>query len=201
LSRQLENPGRKIADGLDAIKRSSEDLKILVNRLIDHAAHTISTSSESFHEIDLDELHQLILLDSNAKFGDRDIRLSIERDSRAAKIRCDPGQLVSAISELIDNSVKYGPDDRQIMVDIAASDNFALVKVEDAGTTLSEEAVLPLFELFERGQLLGDGATRGAGLGLPYSAMVARSHDGFVSFRNGDTGSSVFIVNIPLAPG
>ena len=87
------------------------------------------------------------------------------------------------------------------MVKFSTNNGFARVKVEDSGTELSEEAVLPLFELFERGRLLGDGVTRGAGLGLPYLVMVARSHGGFISFGRGKADNTVFNIDIPLSDG
>ena len=94
-----------------------------------------------------------------------------------------PVALRRAISNLIDNALKYG---RRAMVSVEADADWAVVTVEDEGGGISAQEMETLLAPFERGENTQN--ISGFGLGLTIVATVARQHGGRVEFGDGRSG-------------
>lgn len=94
-----------------------------------------------------------------------------------------PVALRRAISNLIDNALKYG---RRASVSVSSDANWAIVTVEDEGGGSSAAEMMQLLEPFERGENTHN--VSGFGLGLTIVATVARQHGGEVEFEDGHSG-------------
>lgn len=95
-----------------------------------------------------------------------------------------PLALRRAITNLIDNALKYG---RRATVWLEADSQSATICVQDAGTTITAETLARLSAPFERGA--NAGAQPGAGLGLAIVATVAAQHGGGLGFDSTATGN------------
>ncbi len=94
-----------------------------------------------------------------------------------------PISLQRAISNLIDNALKYG---RRAKVGLAATADHAIITVEDEGSDFSAAEVEALYAPFKRGN--NTGAVDGFGLGLTIVATVAEQHGGALRFEDGARG-------------
>lgn len=102
---------------------------------------------------------------------------------RRTLITARPIAIRRAITNLIDNSLKYG---RKATVSVISNSGFASVVVEDEGSGITEEAMNSLTAPFLR----GDNANYvdGVGLGLTIVSTIARQHGGNVSFEKTSSG-------------
>ncbi len=94
-----------------------------------------------------------------------------------------PIALRRAISNLVDNALKYG---RRASVSLEADSSWIVVAVEDEGSDSSASDMEALLAPFERG--LNTQSVSGFGLGLTIVATVARQHGGRIEFEDGRTG-------------
>ena len=94
-----------------------------------------------------------------------------------------PVALRRAVSNLIDNALKYG---RRATVSVSFDANWAIVTVEDEGGGGTAADMERLLEPFERGENTQN--ITGYGLGLTIVATVAHQHGGKVEFEDGKTG-------------
>lgn len=94
-----------------------------------------------------------------------------------------PIALRRAISNLIDNALKYG---RRATVSLAADSNWIIVSVEDEGGESSAAEMETLLDPFERGE--NTQSVSGFGLGLTIVTTVARQHGGSLEFEDGRAG-------------
>lgn len=94
-----------------------------------------------------------------------------------------PIALKRALSNLIDNALKYG---RRASVSLDATSGWIVIFVEDEGGGSSASDMEALLAPFERGQNTQN--TSGFGLGLTIVATVARQHGGRIEFEDGPTG-------------
>ena len=94
-----------------------------------------------------------------------------------------PVALRRAVSNLIDNALKYG---RRATVSVSFDANWAIVIVEDEGGGSTASDMERLLEPFERGENTHN--ITGYGLGLTIVATVAHQHGGKVEFEDGHTG-------------
>lgn len=97
-----------------------------------------------------------------------------------------PIALRRAVSNLVDNALKYG---RRAVVSIEADARWAVVTVEDEGGEKSVAEMEALIQPFERG--VNSENVSGFGLGLTIVATVARQHGGSVKFEEGQSGMRV----------
>jgi len=102
-----------------------------------------------------------------------------------------------AISNLLDNAVKYAAGERRIDVTTGALDGSAVLTVSDAGPGIPPELRERIFEPFYRDPQ-ARAAGPGHGLGLPLARAVARAHGGDLVVRPSVTGGSRFELSLPL---
>lgn len=104
-------------------------------------------------------------------------------ETRRILVMARPISLRRALTNLVDNALKYG---RHATVELETDAETATIIVEDKGTNLSVEAVEALMAPFRRGSNVG--SSDGFGLGLTIAATVAEQHGGTLQFEAGDQG-------------
>jgi two-component system, OmpR family, sensor histidine kinase SenX3 len=120
-------------------------------------------------------------------------------DDAPATVLGDPEELKVAVSNLIDNAIKYSGADVHVAVELAASEPATLaVRVHDDGIGISHPELKRIFRRFYR--IPGVVATRvkGTGLGLFIVRSVARKHGGRVVAQSDGPGQgSTFTLSLP----
>ena len=143
----------------------------------------------------LEELTQLFTAKTNKPVT---FRLNIE----AEDIFADEEYLKEAVSNLIDNAIKYSGDSVDIQITSCLYNQFTQIKVKDNGIGISLSAQNHIFDKFERASInrnnTADGIT-GFGLGLNYVMNVTRSHGGYVSVESQEGKYSEFILSLPIS--
>ncbi|UAB88606.1 HAMP domain-containing histidine kinase [Ruegeria sp. SCSIO 43209] len=104
-------------------------------------------------------------------------------ETRRILVTGQPIALKRALSNLIDNALKYG---RHAEVELETDAQTATIVVEDKGTDLSVADIEALLAPFQRGSNIG--SSDGFGLGLTIVSTVAEQHGGTLSFEAGDQG-------------
>ena len=89
-------------------------------------------------------------------------------------VRGDEDLLREAISNLVDNAIKFTPEGGRVLIAAAAADGRARVEVSDSGCGVPPQERENIFRRFYRG--VRDGAAPGYGLGLSIVAAVAKLH-------------------------
>ncbi|MCF3975042.1 sensor histidine kinase [Paracoccus salsus] len=110
-------------------------------------------------------------------------------ESHAILMRGQPTALRRALSNLIDNALKYGRE-AEVMVDGDADD--AWLSVTDRGSVLNEDDLVRLTGAFQRGQ--NTAGASGVGLGLAIVSTVAAQHGGRLEFRREAKGLAAHLV-------
>ncbi len=104
-------------------------------------------------------------------------------ETRRMLVTGRPISLKRALTNLIDNALKYG---RHAEVQLETDAHTATITVEDKGTDLSVADIETLMAPFRRGS--NTGSSDGFGLGLTIAATVAEQHGGELTFEAGDRG-------------
>lgn len=120
---------------------------------------------------------------------------SVEPDS----LEADGLQLVSAVSNLVDNAVKYSDVGSKVRITAALVDQWAEIEVADQGIGIPARDVDRIFERFYRVDRARSRETGGTGLGLAIVRHVATNHGGEVSVVSREGEGSTFTLRIPLA--
>ena len=111
-----------------------------------------------------------------------------------ANVVGDPEQLHTAVTNLLDNAVKYSPDGVRIAVelDVADEDMLAL-RVQDQGVGIPRNELKRIFKRFYRVRQRGRARVKGTGLGLFIVRSIARNHGGRVFAESEGSGKGTTV--------
>ncbi|PPS90156.1 sensor histidine kinase [Streptomyces sp. MH60] len=144
------------AELLEGIEEGADRLDHLVGNLLDMSRLQTGTVTPLIREIDVDEVAPMALGGVPEGSAELDIPETLPM------VAVDAGLLERAMANLVENAVKYSPDDRTVLVAASALADRVEVRVVDRGPGVPDEAKDRIFEPFQR---YGD-APRGAGVGL-----------------------------------
>ena len=113
----------------------------------------------------------------------------------------DRSQLVSAVSNLVENAVKYSNRGGEVDVACGTSDGRVVVSVADHGIGIAAADHERIFERFYRVDKGRSRATGGTGLGLSIVRHVVDNHGGTVTVRSEEGQGSTFTVSLPSSGG
>jgi two-component system sensor histidine kinase SenX3 len=114
-------------------------------------------------------------------------------------VACDPGQMVGAVTNLLDNAVKYSDEHAPVEVSAWLEGGRAVVAVRDHGIGIPTKELERIFERFYRVDKARSRATGGTGLGLSIVRHVAHVHGGDVTVESREGEGSIFCLYLPAA--
>jgi two-component system, OmpR family, sensor histidine kinase SenX3 len=126
------------------------------------------------------------------------IAVQVEPPPDDLLIACDPGQVVSAVTNLLDNAVKYSDDGQRIDVCARRVDGRVAIEVRDTGIGIPSRDLERIFERFYRVDKARSRVTGGTGLGLSIVRHVAQAHGGEVTVTSHEGEGSTFRLLLPV---
>ena len=175
-----------------------DGLVLLVERILTIAKlekdkHAINPTETDIHAI-IKEVKERFAF-SNQKKVIINTSVSFDKDE---KLLIDGILIKDALSNLVENAIKYSDDSVVIHIRCYESNNQLYVTVEDNGFGISKKNKKIIFEIFERGAATGKKGIRGFGLGLCSVKRIAEAHGGIVKLFSNEGEGSEFSIVIPL---
>jgi two-component system, OmpR family, sensor histidine kinase SenX3 len=126
------------------------------------------------------------------------IPLEVVGDVPDAAIPCDRRQVLSALTNLLDNAIKYSESPSAVKIGATVSDGMVTVTVTDQGPGIPSRDLERIFERFYRVDRARSRATGGTGLGLSIVRHVAQAHGGDVTVESREGEGSTFRLRLAL---
>ena len=114
-----------------------------------------------------------------------------------ARVLGDRAQLVSALSNLVENAIKYTESGGNVQVHHAQDGDVVRVSVADSGIGIAPALHERIFERFYRVDRARSRSTGGTGLGLSIVRHVAANHGGSISVVSEEGRGSTFTMTLP----
>ncbi len=115
-------------------------------------------------------------------------------------IETDKAQISEVIINLVDNAVKYGPENQEITVQVTHDepDDMVIVKVSDHGQGIPPESIHRLFNKFSQLEPSLSRSQEGTGLGLYICKLIVERLGGKISVESTVGTGSTFMFTLPI---
>ena len=179
-----------IVSVIDELDRLTEFL----NASLDVAEARADALRLSRTEINLDELLRIMIDLYEPSMAEKGLQIRL-RSAGPVLINADASLVHRMVANLFDNELKHLPASCTVTVKLEATDNVALLSVEDDGPGFAPEVSQQLFERRVKGK-----ESNGHGLGLAFVDAVVRAHGGNVTATNREGGGARISLQLPLVP-
>ena len=182
-----------MVDIVDEIDRETK----IINDLLTLVRTDSKQDEMNFDEADINEMIETIVKTVKPLAKQRGIKLTYD-SFREVTARVDAVKLSLAISNLIENAVKYNIDNGWISCSLNADKEFFYIKVADSGVGIPDDAKDRVFDRFYRVDKARSRDTGGTGLGLSITRSIVNAHKGTIKLYSESGKGTTFTVKIPL---
>ena len=179
--------------GLRRIVREAKRLSALVLELLDAARLEQGKLVGEREPVDLVELARDVA--RRDSYQGRQIMVSAGAPIVGSY---DPRRIGQVIENLVENAVKYSPDESEVHIDLTQRDGEAFIDVKDEGIGIPAGDLPQIFERFHRGSNVDDRRFAGMGLGLFICKGIVEQHGGRIWVESRVGTGSTFHVVLPL---
>jgi two-component system heavy metal sensor histidine kinase CusS len=125
-----------------------------------------------------------------------DAQVTLSREGKA-RVEGDRSMLRRALSNLLDNAMRFTPTKGEVRVRIVDQPKGLKLTVENSGAGISAELLPRLFDRFYRADpARHEGSSEHAGLGLAITQSIVRAHGGQIHCESAD-GWTRFVIELP----
>jgi two-component system sensor histidine kinase SenX3 len=195
------------ADDPEAVRRfakrmhkESARLAALVQDIIELSRLQGANVAQRARPVDINTVVSEAVDRSQLPAESKNIRLVVGGHA-AARVYGDQDLLVTALRNLIDNAIRYSPENTRVGIGVRAKDGLVSVSVTDQGEGLSPEDQERVFERFYRVDAARSRHTGGTGLGLSIVKHVISNHGGEVTLWSQPGQGSTFTMRLPEMEG
>lgn len=127
----------------------------------------------------------------------KNIALTLRLPPRPVLIQADGPMIDRAISNLLDNALKFTAPGGWVAVTLASKEEAVEVRVSDSGMGMEQSKIVLIFKPFEQVIGIADRELRGVGLGLANVKRYVELHRGTITVESEAGKGSTFIITLP----
>lgn len=181
---------------LGIIESESDRLK----RLIDDILLLSFIEKKETKSLELINIHEVFMevYEMTSYFAkSKNINISYRLDNENIQILSNRDYIKQIFLNLVDNAIKYTPDNRNVWIEIGYENNNLIIKVKDNGVGIPKEDINRIFERFYRVDKARSRDVGGTGLGLAIIKHIVKSLGGYINVKSELGKGSEFTVTIP----
>lgn len=184
----IDDPSRKAHE---STLEESERILNMLTTLMDISEAETGTMTLNKEQINLHDLvfpiYDLYLVVAEEK----NIQINMDISSDIT-IFADPNKISQVIANLLDNAVKFTPDNGTINIDAARKNGQIIIVIQDNGIGISEQDILKIWDRLFRGDQ--SRSQKGLGLGLSLVKAIVTAHDGNIAVSSKPGKGTIFSI-------
>ena len=186
----------KLSQYSDIIKSEHQKLKNRVEGLLDAAR--IENGNSNYHEtIDICNIIRSTVDSYQVQLQEQNGDIKYERMSERCTVHADKEQIQFAISNLIDNAIKYCDQEPKITLRTFDKGDNIIVEIEDNGIGIKHEHIKQIFEKYYRVPTGNIHNVKGFGIGLSMVKAIIDSINGKIEVHSKQGKGTKFIIKLP----
>lgn len=184
---------------INIIDDENRRMRVLIETILQSAKMANKNFSIQCSELDIDKVIRDTANSFQLSLKNRNGVIDTDLHVAPSQIYADELHITNVIHNMIDNAIKYSPDNPHIRVSSSISDGMAKISIQDHGIGIAKEDQKHIFEKFYRVSTGDVHNVKGFGIGLNYVAQVIALHHGKVSVESDLGKGSTFTIILPLA--
>jgi signal transduction histidine kinase len=180
-----------------SIVEECDRLLIMINTMLDISEAEAGVAKLAIDEVDMAQVVR-DACDLFQPVAENNQVQIIQRLTENATISGDKMKIQRAVSNLLDNALKYTPQGGTVTASVEGEPNQVILSLNDTGPGISEGDLPQIFDRFFRGDR--SRSRPGTGLGLNLTLAIAHAHGGDIKVTSVPGKGSTFRMTLPRSP-
>lgn len=187
-------------EAVDTIKHSSDDLLKFINAILNYGKIESQGVQLHLQSKDVNNLLQEVIRKHEFLAKVKRIQIVSELEP-LFPVPVDADLMKQVFSNLIENAIKYSPEETKILISSEEKDSKVVVQVADQGPGIPADELPNIFMKFFRSKNAKSSPIKGSGLGLYLAKYFTELHHGNIFVESSHGNGSTFTVELPIEQG
>lgn len=190
----MKEDKESMKEALAEAVESSQELLSLLNAIMDVTEAETNTLALQLTVVSLDSVVNAVV-DLYAHVAEEKNILLTYQGNENACIEADAKRMAQAIGNIIDNAIKYSPENSTVEIKTELIDNKVSLSINDQGPGIKAEEQSRIWTRLYRGD--SSRSTKGLGIGLSLVKAIVEAHHGQIELKSSLGKGSLFIITLP----
>lgn len=188
-------------ENFEIIREEASRLEQLVDDLRILSLADAGELSVEFQPVEINKLLSDIKTRYMTPFNQKRITLNLEPAPVILLANLDPARITQVLTNILDNALRYTPEDGRVTVKTSQQNNMIDITVQDNGPGVNPEEAQHLFDRFYRADAsrTRDTDTGGSGLGLAITKSIIEMHKGRIWAESEKGEGLKVIIQLPIS--
>lgn len=189
---------KKTIEPLQLLVRENQQLKDKVDKVLELASMEEGKLHLEKRTVDLHNLIRETIPSYQYRVAEQGGSLSCELLAASALVNGNPQHLQNVLQNLLDNALKYSPEEPQIKIKTETKENDVSLTISDQGIGIKTKDQPYIFDSFYRVAQGDAHNVNGFGLGLSYVKQLVELHQGQILLKSQPGEGTIFTLTFPL---
>jgi signal transduction histidine kinase len=181
----------------DTLVAETRRLQRLVETVLNFGRMEDGARRYRFEETDAGDVVEGVVSEFAPELAASGRRIEVSRPSGPCPVQADPEAIALAVRNLLDNALKYSPDEPAVFVSWGREDDAVAIRVRDEGMGIPAGEQRMIFQKFVRGRAAIAANVKGTGVGLAMVRHIVRAHGGDIRVASAPGEGSTFTMRLP----
>ncbi len=181
----------------ETLVRETARLQRLVESLLNFGRMEAGARQYRFESVDAARLAEGVAAEFETQIANSGRHIELRGPEIPCLIEADPEALTVALRNLVDNALKYSPDEPNVWVEWRPQRDYVAISVRDRGVGIPASERKAIFRKFVRGNAAAVANVKGSGVGLAMVRHIVAAHGGQIQVESEPGRGSTFTILLP----
>lgn len=194
---EIRNSSEAFNHTLNIVDRQNTRLQKLIDQVLTNSlsANDIVLSKDTVVD---NEYFTDLIADFQLSTQQRQLSIINNVCTEEVLLRIDAFHFTTALFNILENAVKYGNDQTEIIIETSLKGNEYSIQITDNGQGIATEDLAQIFDKFYRVSHGNVHNVKGLGLGLYYTSQIVNAHEGKIRVQSEIEKGTTFTILIPI---